>query len=171
MAKNSKRVRSEILLYPIANWNEADDHLKRIGDLQVEIVQAELDANLDIYGVKAKLKESTETLTADIKRHIESLEAFAANHIEDFGSAKSRKLQYGMLGWRASKAIKTCKDVVERIKSVFGKKAETYLRVKTEADKEALAKLTDEQLVAVGCRRESKDVFYAEPGDAEAVEY
>jgi phage host-nuclease inhibitor protein Gam len=169
--KKLKRVRSEMMLYPIANWNEADDHLKRIGDLRMAIESEEQIAKSMIDNAKAILQEATEPLAAEIKRHIESLEAFAANHIEDFGKAKSRKLQFGVVGWRASRSLKVCKDIIDRIKGVFGKKAETYLRIKEDADKEALGKLTDEQLVAVGCRWENKDVFFAEPDCPEAVDY
>jgi phage host-nuclease inhibitor protein Gam len=169
MAK--KRIKSEILLYPIASWNEADEHLRRIGELRMQIEKEEQIAKDAIDESKAILKEATEPLLDDIKRHVESLEAFAANHIDDFGKAKSRKMQFGVVGWRASRSLKVCKDVIDRIKGVFGRKAETYLRIKEEADKEALGKLTDEQLLAVGCRWENKDVFYAEPDAPEAVDY
>jgi phage host-nuclease inhibitor protein Gam len=160
-----------MLLYPISNWNEADEHLKRIGDLRLQIGEHELEAKLDIDDAKSELQKSTEPLAAEIKRHVESLEAFAANHIDDFGKARSRKLAFGIVGWRASRSLKVCKDVIDRVKSVFGKKADAYLRIKEEADKESLGKLTDEQLIAVGCRWESKDVFYAEPDSPEAVDY
>jgi hypothetical protein len=38
-------------------------------------------------------------------------------------------------------------------------------------DKEALAKLTEEQLTSVGARRKVKDVFFVEPSSQEAVDY
>lgn len=171
MAKSSKRVRSEMLLYPISTWNEADEHLKRIGDLRLQIASEERKAKDDIDDAKAALQIATEPLAAEIKRHVESLEAFAANHIDDFGKARSRKLAFGIVGWRASRSLKVCKDVIDRVKGVFGKKADAYLRIKEEADKESLGKLTDEQLIAVGCRWENKDVFYAEPDCPEAVDY
>jgi phage host-nuclease inhibitor protein Gam len=169
--KPSKRVRSETILYPIATWNEADEHLKRIGDLQLQIGQAEADAAMQIADIKSELKDATESLTADVKLHIDSLQAFCANHQDDFGKARSRKLQFGTVGWRASSAIKLCRDVVDRLKEVFGKKAEPYIRIKEEADKEAMSKLTDEQLVAVGCKRENRDAFFADPDTPQAIDY
>jgi phage host-nuclease inhibitor protein Gam len=160
------------VLYPISGWPEADEHLKRIGELQLQIQQAESDAAGQISDIKSELKDATETLTADIKLHIDSLQAFCANHQDDFGKARSRQLQFGTVGWRASSAIKVCRDAVDRLKKVFGKKAEPYIRVREEADKEAMGKLlTDEQLVAVGCKRESKDTFFAEPDQPAAVDY
>ena len=168
----TRRVRSETVLYPISGWPEADEHLKRIGDLQMQISQAEADAATQINDIKSGLKDATEKLPADIKLHIDSLQAFCANHQEDFGKARSRALQFGTVGWRASSAIKICRDAVDRLKKVFGKKAEPYIRIKEEADKEAMGKLlTDEQLVAVGCKRENKDVFFAEPELPAAVDY
>lgn len=169
--KSKKRVRSERILYPIANWNEADEHLKRISALQMQIGQAEADAKQKIDEAKDELKRTTETLIADITLHIESLQAFCANHQEDFGAARSRKLQFGTVGWRASTAIKICRDAVDRIREVFGRKAEQFLRIKAEADKDALGKLTDEQLAAIGCKRDNRDKFFADPDVPEAVDY
>jgi phage host-nuclease inhibitor protein Gam len=169
--KPSNRVRSNVVLYPISGWNEADEHLKRIGELQLQIQQAESDAAAQISDIKSELKDATETLTADVKLHIDSLQAFCANHQEDFGKARSRTLQFGVVGWRASSAIKICRDAVGRLKKVFGKKAEPYIRIKEEADKKAMGRLTDEQLVAVGCKRENKDAFFADPELPAAVDY
>ena len=50
-------------------------------------------------------------------------------------------------------------------------KAAACIRVKESVDKEALAKLTDEQLADIGARRKEKDVFFVEPALPEAVDY
>jgi len=168
-----KRARSKQSIVAIADWQQADEKLKDLGVLIHTIAAAEADAKEAIDRIKDQLKKSTVPAAAQIEVLTASLQAFCAAHAEDFGGAKSRKLQFGTVGWRSSTAIKiaNAKDTVDQIKVVFGKKAETYLRIKEEPDKDSLAKLTDEQLDAVGCRREKRDVFFAEPELIEAIKY
>ena len=48
----SKRVRTNTVLIPIKDWQEADDHIKRIGTVQDEIVKAEIEAGKKIDAIK-----------------------------------------------------------------------------------------------------------------------
>lgn len=171
MAK--KRVKSDKqATLAIADWQKADEYVRIIGELQMQITQTEQTATDDINDVKLKLAEEVEPRQAAIKLYIRSLEAFCETHRLDFKKKRSRKLNFGLLGWRYSTSIKTKKNTLERIKKVFSKaKAAAYIRVKEMVDKETLAKLTDGQLASVGARREEKDVFFVEPDLPEAVDY
>ncbi len=156
----------------IADWQKADEYVRIIGDLQMQITQAERTAADDINEVKLKLAEEVEPRQAAIKLHLRSLEAFCETHRPDFKKKRSRKLNFGTLGWRHSISIRTKKNTLERIKKVLSRaKALACIRVKEAVDKEALAKLTDGQLASVGARREEKDVFFVEPDLPEAVDY
>jgi len=171
MAK--KRVKSDKpLLRPVPDWQHADDFVRRIGDLQMQINEAEHKAKDDIDEVKSELAEKTQPLQEQIELYYQSLEAFCATRKDDFGKNRSRKLNFGILGWRKSTSIKIKKNTLELIKQIFSKKkAAVYIRIKESIDKEALAKLTDEKLAGVGARREEKDVFFVEPNLPEAVDY
>lgn len=169
--KPSNRVRSETLLISIPDWQEADQILKRIGDLQTGIACIEANAKNAIDDIKTELQAATGKPLADIKLHIESLQAFCANHPGDFDKARSRKLQFGTVGWRLSKSIQIAKNTMQRLVELFGKKADDFLLVKKEVSKDAIADLEDETLREIGAKRISKDVFYAEPDVPAAVDY
>ena len=172
MAKN-KRVKSDKpILRPCPDWQHADDFVRRIGDLQLQITAAEQKAKGDIDEIKADLVKQTKDLQEKVKLYTNSLEAFAATHSKEFGKKRSKKLNFGLLGWRKSTAISMKKNTLEIIKRVFAKAQQKfYIRVKETVNKEALAKLTDEQLASVGARRKEKDVFFVEPDLPEAVDY
>jgi len=169
----AKRVKSDKqATLAIANWEKADESVRTIGELQMQITQAEQAAADDINDVKLKLAEKVKSRQKTIELHVRSLEAFAETHRTDFKKTRSRKLNFGTLGWRHSSFIKIKKNTLERIKKVFSKaKKVACIRVKETVDKEALAKLTDGQLASVGARREEKDVFFVEPDLPEAVDY
>jgi len=169
----AKRIKSDRpVLIPVPDWVHADNCIWRTGDLQTQIREAEETAKDDINKIKAKLAKKTKPLQEKIKLYVQSLEAFAATHKNDFGKQRSRKLSFGILGWRKSTSIPIKKNTLERIKQMFVKATQKMcIRVKESVDKEALAKLTDEQLASIGARRKEKDVFFVEPSSQEAVDY
>jgi len=156
----------------ITDWPAADRFVRVIGDERRLITAARETARDDINEIKRKLAKEIKPLQEDVVRLIASLELFADSHAGDFGKARSRKLNFGMLGWRKSTSIHIKKTTFGLIKEVFSRaKAAACIRVKEEIDKEALAKLTDEELVDVGARRRCKDVFSVEPASPKAVDY
>lgn len=169
MAK--KRIKSEKQIETIADWQQADEFIKQIGDLQLQINAAESSAADKINEAKAEMVKAVEPLNKKITILTDSLEAFAANHTDDFGKAQSRKLNFGILGWRKSSSITIAKSTLELIKKVFGRKADIYIRTKEEVNKEALSELMDQQLSSVDARRKHKEVFFVEPGLPGAVDY
>ena len=172
MAKK-KRVRSgNKALETFNSWEEVDDCVRKIGDMQIMIQKAEADAKADIDEAKVTLAEAVKPLQDDIKLCVKSIEAFAACHKKDFvGSRRSKDLNHGKIGWRKSFSIGIKKTTLELLKQVFGKKAAAgYIRTKETVDRNALAFLTDEQLASVDAQRERREAFFVEPYMPEAVD-
>lgn len=168
-----KRIKSDKpALLQVRDWAHADELVRQISDHQILIEKLEAAAKLRIDNTKSVLAKGVKGNQKAIKRYQESLEAFATTHRADFRKQKSRKLNFGSLGWRKSTAIKITKKTLELIKQVFTYgKAAAYIRTKESVDKDALAKLTDEQLASVKARRDNKDVFFVEPDSTKAADY
>ena len=167
----AKRIKSNKQIEPIADWKAADEFVKQIGELSLEIKEAEQTANDKINEAKTGFANYTAPLLKKITILTDSLEAFAANHTDDFGKAQSRKLNFGTIGWRKSTVIATKKTTLELIKKVFGKYAPNYLHIKEAVNKEALETLADKQLASIDAKREPKESFFVEPDLPEAVDY
>ena len=118
----AKRIKTDRQLQPISDWQQADQLVKQIGELQLQIQQEEKAANDIITDAKAQLAEDTKSLFEKITILTDSLEAFAANHTEDFGKLQSRKLNFGTVGWRKSTIISIKQTTLELIKKVFRQK-------------------------------------------------
>lgn len=170
---NKKRIRlDKSPLFPIPDWCHADEHVRRVADMQSNISDAENDAKKQIDKIKADLAKRGKGWQETLKLRVRSLEAFAASHKDDFKKQKSRKLNFGVLGWRKSISIKITKNTLGLIKQIFTYgKAAAYIHTKESVDKEALAKLTDEQLAGIKARRDEKDVFFVEPSSTKAADY
>jgi phage host-nuclease inhibitor protein Gam len=159
-------------LKQIENWGNADEYIRQIGDLTMKITAAQHKAADDINKAKAELEGKVKPLQQEINIHVRSLEAFATTNKNDFRKERSKKLNFGLLGWRKSTSVAIKKTTLEKIKEIFSKaKAAMCIITKETVSKEALAKLTDEELASVGARREIKDDFFVEPDLPKAVDY
>jgi phage host-nuclease inhibitor protein Gam len=159
-------------LVTVKDWTHADQLIKEIGEIQSDIVAAEKQATADINIVKSDLEGRVKQLQGRSHLLTKSLEEFALAHTKEFGEARSRKLDFGTLGWRKSTIIQIAATTLEFIKVVFSPaKQKTVLHIKETVDKEALAKLTDEELARVKARRKVKDAFFVEPLLAKAAEH
>jgi len=172
MAK-SKRVKSaKPAIIPIADWQAADDMIRKMGDNQLAVSRAEDLAKTRIDEAKARLADDVAPHKELIDVCVRSLEAFCSAHQTDFGKFKSRKLNFGVLGWRKSASIKIKKTTLELIKEFFTpSKRKACIRIKETVDKEALGKLTDAELAKIKARRQVRDDFFVEPDMPEAVDY
>jgi phage host-nuclease inhibitor protein Gam len=159
-------------LVNISDWSKADQLIHDLGVFEMTITAAEHEATDQINKIKADLEVKVRQLRAEQKNLVDSLEQFALFHTKDFGDARSRKLDFGMLGWRSSTAIEIAATTLERIKVYFtSAEQKACIRVgKESVDKEALAKLTDEKLAIVKARRKTKDAFFVEPLITEAAD-
>ena len=167
----SKRVKSSQQIIPIKDLQAADERIHMIANLQQRIARAEEEAGLNIDKIKAELAEIVLPYQKAIKVYTCSLEAFAIAHPEEFKDKRSKKLNFGVLGWRKSTSISIAKTTLGLIKKVFsGARAARFIRVKEAVDKDGLAKLTDGQLTSIKARRVEKDVFFVEPDLPEAAD-
>ena len=172
MAKTKRLKSGKMGVVIVKNWEQIDAMVESLGSLRRKIDKAESDAQEEIDRIKAKLAKDIKTDQAGIYMRVESIKAFAAAWRKyDFGAKQTKKLNHGTIGWRKSTVISIKKTTVALIKQVFGRSAKQYIHVKEMPDKEAMAKLTDEQLAAVGARRKHKDVFFVEPDIVEAADH
>ena len=158
-------------LINIPDWPAADQLIKELGEIQRTITVANSNATTRINQIKAALESQVNQLQDRQKYIAKSLEEFALGHTKDFGDARSRKLDFGTLGWRLSTWIEVTATTLERIKEYFSTtEQKACVRVKETVDKEALAKLTDGRLAIVKARRKTKDAFFVEPLLTEAAD-
>lgn len=109
-----------------------------------------------------------ERIGQDIAAKLVLCEKFAITHRDSlFGKLKSAATSLATFGFRTGnpKLVLLSRkwkweDVIAAIKS---KARPDLLRIKEEADKEALKKLEDTELASFGCRIEQEEPFFIEP--------
>jgi phage host-nuclease inhibitor protein Gam len=144
----------------IKTIEDANLALKEIGLLEHQLAVIDGEANKEIATIKEKCAKEGEGLRGRIADLSALLGAYAEyNRAELFKDRKSVELSFGSFGYRKSTAISVKKTTLELLKKLG---LARYVRIKEEADKEAMAELDDETLAQVDAVRKVKDAFFCE---------
>lgn len=144
----------------IGGLPEVDAALREIGRIERELEQIDAEAQAEIAKIKADATKRGTTGRTRIQTLSLQIGAFAEEHrAELFKDRKSLELTFGVFGYRKSSSISVKKTTLELLEKLG---MERFVRVKKEADKEALAELDDETLSQVDAVRKVKDEFFCE---------
>lgn len=126
----------------IRSWEDVDEGLGIIRESREVIAEA-----------RGKMSRE-HTIIGDLEQRIE---AFVRDHEEDL-QERSKSVRHGRVWLRSATRLvaRSWAAVVARLKDDGGY---AYLRIKEEADKEALAQADDAELAKFGVRRKTEDVF------------
>lgn len=144
---------------------DVDLALKEIGLLERELEVIDAEAHKQISEAKEKAAEKGEPLRKRIAEVSAKIGAFAEyNKDELFKDKKSIELTFGVFGFRKSTCVSVKKTTVELMQKLG---LDSFLRIKTEPDKEKMAELDDETLSQVDAVRKIKDDFFCQPNKEE----
>ena len=144
---------------------DVDLALKEIGLIERELEVIDAEAHKQISDAKQEAAEKGEPLRKRIAEISAKIGAFAEYNKDDlFQDKKSIELTFGVFGFRKSTSISVKKTTTELMQKLG---LTSYLRVKTEPDKERMAELDDDALSQVDAVRKVKDDFFCEPNKEE----
>lgn len=152
-------------LIPIKDIDAANGALAEIAAMKRSIADIERELNDGIDRLKAEAEADAAPMHVRLSAIENGLLAFAEfNKDELFKDKRSKDLDFGSLGYRKSKELKTQSKwtwamVLGKIKEMDFKEG---IRVKESVDKDELQKWPDERLEIVGVRRVPKDTFWYE---------
>ena len=159
-----KRIR---VVEALRSWDEVDEKLREIGRLQIDAEELENEMDEKIKRIKERYVTKVKMLREEAEKLTLSIQAFAQAHREAFGDAKSKAMNYGVLGWRKSTklVLRRLADTLARLKDAG---LDEYIKVKESVDKSKLREAPQEVLDQVGAKLKSEDIFFVEP-DREKV--
>lgn len=147
---------------PAKSWEEIDQHLRRLGEIQVSLTDLQGRMTLEINEVKERFDGHAEALRKEKDLLEQAIAGFAEENKAEFVSGRTRELTFGSLAYRVTKSIR----VISVAGCILGLKAlnlHDYIRTKEEPNKEALAGLDDNTLVKVCAKRVVEDKLTIEP--------
>jgi phage host-nuclease inhibitor protein Gam len=141
------------------NWDQVDQALKEIGEIDRKVTIITADMNETINLVKATAEDKTKGLQQRKEALEKDVQAWTEEHIDDFKTQKSRKLLFGEVGFRKRTGIITrnVKAIIEALKQ---NKMTDCIDVTEKLNKEKLADYDDESILKVGAKRQVGDAFF-----------
>lgn len=148
---------------PLQNWDDVNTALTEIArtDRILKDIEMQMQAQM------AKSKTAAEIAAKPNQERLVMLEkqikAYAEEHRADFGSAKSKALNFGTVSFRKSTRVKLPK-AADKVAEIIRKLKQRnmlncIIQPKAKVDKEALKKYSEEVVAAVGAQLITEDVF------------
>lgn len=140
------------------SWDDVDGTLAKIGKIDRDIALITAAGNESIDKIKSDLKTEIEPL-AEQKKGLElAVKDFCDSNRAEFAKVKTRQLTFGSVGYRLSTrvVIKSMADTLATLKALGLQKC---IRVKEEADKEAMKELSTETLAEVDAGLKTDNTF------------
>lgn len=143
-------------------WDEVDNALKELGELQIQKEKIEGEQTLKINQIKDELLQKASGLDEKITKLKKEIERFAEEHRADFSQKRSKTLNFGKIFFRYTESIST-KCVETAIRSLKALNLDAFIRVKEELDKEQLKTLDGKTLARCGITLKQLDKITIEP--------
>ncbi len=156
----------------IDTWDEVDNALKRIGEIDIAKNKIEGDTTLKINEIKTQAKTLASGLDAERAGLEKLITLFAESKKEEFIKKRTRVLNFGKVGYRVVKTVSMPRDktkLASLIKSLKAFSLSDCIEYVEKPIKEKIAELPDEMIVKLGMSRKVKDSFRIEP-DIEKIE-
>jgi phage host-nuclease inhibitor protein Gam len=142
----------------LKSWEEVDDTLRRIGEIERDLMLIEGDTNHAIDELKAKAKTDSKPLQ-DQKAGLElAIKEFCEANRGEFLKVKTKQLVFGSVGFRLSTKV-LIRKVGDTLQALKDLNLTACIRTKEEIDKEALKNLDGNTLATIGASLRTEDAF------------
>lgn len=145
----------------LQSWNEVDQHLRRLGEIDNKICRLETDYNDKVTDLKAKVDEKVKPLVLEKEQLERQIKDYAETNRFDL-NGKTKVMTFGQLGFRQSTSI-IVRKAAAVIKALKENGLTGCINIRESVNKDELRKQTDDVISAVGAVKKVEDVFWYEP--------
>lgn len=148
------------------NWYDVDRALKKLGSLEIEKSRIEGEQTLAINKIKEGYTARGEEIVAEQKRIKTEITRFCEENKDAFLSKRSKKLNFGTIGYRVSESVKYDNEnlVIKMLKSL---NFDFCLKITEKVEKDKLKELDSTTLTKLGVQIVKKDGISIEPDIAQ----
>lgn len=157
MAQGRKRMEDPTL----KNWEQVDEALKTIAEAGNELEMLHSAMNLQVDALKKQFDEAARPYHEKIKQNELLVKEFASASRMGM-DGKSKKLTFGIVGFRMSTKLGLPKDVAKVIANLRKYGMEKCITTKESVNKDILKTYEEKDILKVGGKLQKEDTFYYE---------
>ncbi len=143
----------------IKTWEDVDKALKEITECTNEIEVIETGLSVKINDAQDKATQLATPLKEKIALLEKQIQEFTERHKNDL-DGKSKKLNFGLVGFRQSARTELVGKVEEVISALKKFKMTDCIELKETVNKNILKKYSDQELEKVGAKRITEENFF-----------
>jgi phage host-nuclease inhibitor protein Gam len=166
MTKKEQKELKIILAKPqpqiFSSWDEIDQKLRRMGEIDIAVLKLEGDMTLRINEIRAEYETKAEGLKYERLTIEGGIAAYVEDHKDEFAKTRSKELTFGVIAFRVVKKI-VIRSIKATIAAMHALHLEQYIRTIEDPDKELMVDLDDNTLSKVGAVRKVDDKLRIEP--------
>jgi len=154
------------------SWNDVDEAIKRMGELDIAMERIQGDATIRINEVKNEAKRKAAPLSEERKKLEKAVQAFCEAHKDEFAKRRSKALNFGTIGYRLVRSVAVPRDkdkVAALIKSLKAFGLQGCIKIEEKPDRDKIAEQDDATIAKLGLKRTVKDNFRVQP-DMERIQ-
>lgn len=149
----------------LADWRAVDKAVMALAGLQNQAARLKAEAEEKIRVLREDAAARAAEALGGAAAFHDAIEAFADDHAEEFGKARSLALPHGRIGWRTVTSIRLARSAEFVVAALEAADLKDAVITRKSPNKDVLAAYSDDVLREVGARRKQEDRFYVEPKD------
>jgi len=150
----------------VENWEDADQALRRMGEITVALTDASGELTLKINKLKEDVKRSIAGLESERKYLEEQVTHFCKSQKAEFAKKRSKILNFGLIGFRITTSVPIPRDkgkISDLISVLRRLRLESCIKVEERIDREQISSLDDGIIAKLGLKKSVKDSFRIQP--------
>lgn len=143
------------------SWDEVDNALHIVADAENELAKIEAEMNQTICTAKEQADAAAAPHKEEIKKQEELIREYVTEHKSEL-SGKSRKMTFGVVGFRLSTKLKLPKALDGVIAALKRNCMQDCITIKETVNKDILKTYNEKEILSVGGTLVKEDTFYYE---------
>ena len=146
----------------LKTWDEADEKIRRLGEISIEKEKLEGTLQTKINELKASYTAQAGLLAAEAKEIEKDITRFCESHKDEFLKTRNKKLNFGTISYRLAERVvyASAEGVIKAIKTL---NLDYVLRIKEDIDKEKVKTLDANTLTKIGVSIVKEDKISIDP--------
>ena len=146
----------------LKTWEEVNDALRQIAEAQLALDDIESDMQKQVIGAQRIAEEQSQPYRDSISRLEHDIKTFVTDHRADMGSAKTKSLTFGEVGFRLSTVItlpRAKEKLADVLRCLKSRKMLDCIVTEEKVSKDALRKYGEDTVNAVGAVWKQRETF------------
>jgi len=150
----------------VENWEDADQALRRMGEITVALTEASGELTLKLNELKGKMKKNVSGLESERKYLEQQITHFCESQKAEFAKKRSKVLNFGLIGFRITTSVPIPRDrgkLSDLITVLKRLRLNSCIKVAETVDRERISSLDDGVIAKLGLKKSVKDSFRIQP--------